>query len=530
MISTSNINMSFGGQKLFEDVNIKFLPGNCYGLIGANGAGKSTFIKILSGEIEAQSGQVIVTPGERLSILKQDHFAFEEEEVLKIVIMGNQILYKIMVEKDAIYAKENFTDEDGMKASELEEKFGELNGWEAESEAGSLLAGLGLGTTYLNKKMKELTGPEKVKVLLAQAIFGNPDILLLDEPTNHLDIASIVWLENFIMDFKNTVIVVSHDRHFLNKVCTHIADIDYQKINNYTGNYDFWRTSSELAQNLRSNENKKMEEKANELKSFIKRFSANASKSKQATSRQKQLDKLQLKDLPVSTRKYPFLQFKPSRECGKDILRVEGLSKTIEGVKLLDNVSFTISKGEKVVFLGPNDLAMTTLFQILMGELEPDSGEFTWGVTITKSYLPSDNTSYFSSGDLDIINWLRQYSEDKHESFIRGFLGKMLFTGEESLKKTNVLSGGEKVRCMFSKMMLSGANLLVLDGPTSHLDLESITAVNNGLIDFKGNLLFTSHDHEFIQTLANRIIEIDGTVVDDQKISYDEYLDKKLKK
>jgi len=529
MISTSNINMSFGGQKLFEDVNIKFLPGNCYGLIGANGAGKSTFIKILSGEIEAQSGQIIVSSGERLSILKQDHFAFEEEEVLKTISMGNQTLYKIMVEKDAIYAKENFTDEDGIKASELEERFGELNGWEAESEAGSLLAGLGLGSAFLNKKMKELTGPEKVKVLLAQAIFGNPDILLLDEPTNHLDIASIQWLENFIMDFKNTVIVVSHDRHFLNKVCTHIADIDFQKINNYTGNYDFWRKSSELAQNLRSNENKKMEEKAKDLKAFISRFSANASKSKQATSRQKQLDKLQLKDLPVSTRKYPFVQFKPTRESGKDILKVEGLSKTIEGVKLLDNVSFTINKGDKVVFLGSNDLAKTTLFQILMGELKPDAGEFTWGVTITKSHLPNDNTSYFESGKLDILNWLRQYSEDKHESFLRGFLGKMLFTGEESLKKTNVLSGGEKVRCMFAKMMLSGANLLVLDGPTSHLDLESITAVNNGLIDFKGNLLFTSHDHEFIQTIANRIIEIDGSVVDDEYISYDEYLSKKLK-
>lgn len=528
MISTSNITMSYGGQKLFEDVNVKFMPGNCYGLIGANGAGKSTFIKILSGEIDAQSGQVNITPGERLSILKQDHFAFEEEQVLKTILMGNQILYKIMVEKDTLYAKEDFTDQDGLKASELEDQFNELNGWEAESEAGSLLAGLGLGAKYLDKKMKELNGTEKVKVLLAQAIFGNPDILLLDEPTNHLDIASIQWLENFIMDFKNTVVIVSHDRHFLNKVCTHIADIDYQKINNYTGNYDFWRKSSELATILRSNENKKAEDKAKELKAFIQRFSANASKSKQATSRQKQLDKLQLKDLPVSTRKYPFVQFKPSREAGKDILKVEGISKTINGVKLLDNVSFTINKGDKVVFLGGNDLARTTLFQILMGEIEPDAGEFNWGVTITKSYFPSDNSSYFDSGDLDILNWMRQYSKDKHESFIRGFLGKMLFTGEESLKKTNVLSGGEKVRCMFAKMMLSESNLLLLDGPTAHLDLESITAVNNGLIDFKGTLLFTSHDHEFIQTIANRIIEIDGQVMDDQEISYDEYLSRKL--
>ncbi|RLA65611.1 MAG: ABC transporter ATP-binding protein [Epsilonproteobacteria bacterium] len=529
MISTSNITMSYGGQKLFEDVNIKFMPGNCYGLIGANGAGKSTFIKILSSEIEAQSGQVNITPGERLSILKQDHYAYEEEQVLNTILMGNQDLHKIIVAKDVIYAKENFTDEDGIKASELEDQFSELNGWEAESEAGSLLAGLGLGAKYLDKKMKELNGAEKVKVLLAQAIFGNPDILLLDEPTNHLDIASIQWLENFIMDFKNTVIVVSHDRHFLNKVCTHIADIDYQKINNYTGNYEFWRTSSELARNLRSNENKKMEDKANDLKAFIQRFSANASKSKQATSRQKQLDKLQLKDLPVSTRKYPFVQFKPNREAGKDILTVTGISKSIDGVKILDNVSFTVKKGDKIIFLSSSDLAKTTLFQILMGELEPDAGEFTWGVTITKAYFPSDNSSYFDSGKLDIINWLRQFSKDQHESFLRSFLGKMLFTGEESLKKTNVLSGGEKVRCMLAKMMLSGSNLLLLDGPTAHLDLESITAVNNGLIDFKGTLLFTSHDHEFIQTIADRIIEIDGTVIDDEYISYDEYLAKKLK-
>ncbi|MFZ9002214.1 MAG: ABC-F family ATP-binding cassette domain-containing protein [Bacteriovoracaceae bacterium] len=529
MITTSNLSMSYGAQKLFEDVNIKFTPGNCYGLIGANGAGKSTFVKILSGELEAQTGNVTIAPGQRLSILKQDHYAYEEVQVLKTILMGNEKLYKIMTEKDALYSKEDFSDEDGIRASELEAEFAELNGWEAESEAGILLSGLGLGAEYLDKKMKELNGSEKVKVLLAQATFGNPDILLLDEPTNHLDIASIQWLENFLLDFKNTVIVVSHDRHFLNRVCTHIADIDYKKINNYAGNYDFWRKSSQLAMQLRSNENKKAEDKAKELKAFIQRFSANASKSKQATSRQKQLDKLELNDLPVSTRKYPFVHFKPNREAGKDILKVEGISKTIDGVKLLDDVSFTINKGDKVVFLGSSDLAKTTLFKILMGEMEPDSGSFTWGVTITKSYFPSDNSSYFNSGELDIINWLRQYSEDKHESFLRGFLGKMLFSGEESFKKTNVLSGGEKVRCMLAKMMLSGANLLVLDGPTSHLDLESITAVNDGLINYKGTILFTSHDHEFVQTIANRIIEIESKLIADDYTTYDEYLEEKLK-
>lgn len=521
--------MSFGGQKLFIDVNIKFIHGNCYGLIGANGAGKSTFLKILSGEIEAQSGQVNITPGERLSTLKQDHYAYEDVKVLKTVLMGNEKLFKIIEEKDLIYAKEDFTEEDGIKASHLEAEFAEMGGWEAESEAGNLLAALGIGTDYLDKNMKELNGSEKVKVLLAQAIFGNPDILLLDEPTNHLDLASIKWLENFILDYKNTVIVVSHDRHFLNKVCTHIADIDYGKINTYTGNYEFWRRSSELAVQLRNNENKKNEEKAQELKSFIQRFSANASKSKQATSRQKQLDKLQLNDLPVSTRKYPYVIFKQNREAGNDLLKVTDISKTIDGVKLLNKVSFTMNKGDKIALLGPSDLAKTTLFQILNGELEPDSGTISWGTTITKSYFPSDNSSYFKSGDLDLINWLRQYSEDKHESFLRGFLGKMLFTQDESLKKTNVLSGGEKVRMIMAKMMLSGANVLLLDGPTSHLDLESITAVNDGLIDYKGSCLFASHDHEFIQTIANRIIEIDGKVLLDKIITYDEYLDEKLK-
>ncbi len=527
MISTANIGMSYGGQKLFEDVNIKFTPGNCYGLIGANGAGKSTFLKILSGEIEAQTGEVIITPGERLSTLKQDHYAHEEEQVLTTVLMGNEDLYKLMIEKDAIYAKPDFSDADGIKVSELEEKFTEMGGWEAEPEAANILAGLGLGTEFLEKKMKELNGAEKVKVLLAQAIFGSPDILLLDEPTNHLDIASIQWLENFIDNYKNTVIVVSHDRHFLNKVCTHIADIDYRKINTYVGNYDFWRKSSELAMHLRGNENKKMEEKAKELKAFIQRFSANASKSSQATSRQKQLDKLQLHDLPVSTRKYPYVLFTQSREAGKEVLKVDGITKTIDGVKLLDNLSFSINKEDKIALLG-NDLAKTTLFQILMGEMEPDSGTYTWGVTITKDYFPADNSAYFNSGEYDILNWLRQYSEDQHDTFLRGFLGKMLFSGEDAFKKTNVLSGGEKVRCMLAKMMLSGANAMIFDGPTSHLDLESITAVNDGLIDYKGSLLFTSHDHEFIQTIANRIIEIDGGLIFDKYTTYDEYLEIKL--
>ncbi len=524
MISTENIALAYGGKKLFEDVNIKFTPGNCYGLIGANGAGKSTFIKILSGEVEAQSGNVHITPGHRLSILKQDHFAYDEHPVLETVLMGNQRLFEVMKEKDAIYMKEDFSDEDGIRASELEAEFAEMNGWEAESEAAILLDGLGIKTDQHQVMMKDLKSEEKVKVLLAQALFGNPDVLLLDEPTNHLDIKAIQWLENFLMDFKNTVIVVSHDRHFLNKVCTHIADIDFGKITSYAGNYDFWRTSSELAQRLRSNERKKAEDKAKELKEFIQRFSANASKSKQATSRQKQLERLNIDDLPISTRKYPYVQFDQAREAGKDILRVEGLTKTIDGVKVLDNVSFTLNKGDKVVFLSDNDLAVTTLFQILEGEVKPDSGEFTWGVTTTHSYFPSDNTKYFQGGSANLVDWLRQYSEDQTESFIRGFLGRMLFTGEEVLKKPSVLSGGEKVRCMLSRMMLSGANVLLLDGPTNHLDLESITAVNDGLIRFKGTVMFTSHDHEFVQTVANRIIVINGKLEDDRYTSYDDYL------
>lgn len=524
MISTSNIGLSFGGRKLFDDVNIKFIHGNCYGLIGANGAGKSTFVKILSGEVEAQTGTVDITPGERLSILKQDHYAYDEYKVLDSVLMGNEKLSRIMKAKDAIYMKEDFSDADGIEAAELEAEFSEMNGWEAESEAGILLAGLGIGASYYEKNMSDLNGSEKVKVLLAQALFGKPDILLLDEPTNHLDIQAIQWLENFLLNFDNTVIVVSHDRHFLNKVCTHIADIDFNKITVYAGNYDFWRKSSELAHRLRSDQSKKAEDKAAELKAFIKRFSANASKSKQATSRQKQLDKLELVDMPASTRKYPFVGFDSTREAGKDMLIVEGISKTIDGVKLLDNVSFEIQKGDKIVFLG-EDVAKTALFQILMGEIEPDSGTYTWGVTTSQSYFPTDNSSYFDDGRFSLVDWLRQYSDNKDATFIRGFLGKMLFSGEEALKKTNVLSGGEKVRCMLSKLMLSGANVLILDGPTAHLDLESITSVNEGLIKFKGTVLFTSHDHEFITTISTRIIDIkSGKIKGDSILSYDKYL------
>lgn len=528
MISTNNVSLSFGGRKLFDEVNIKFTPGNCYGLIGANGAGKSTFVKILSGEIEPNTGEVLMNPGERLSILKQDQFAYDEYKVLDTVLMGNEKLYKIMLEKDAIYMKEDFSDEDGVRAAELESEFAELNGWEAESEAGILLSGLGLATSNHDKLMKDLTSSEKVKVLLAQALIGKPDVLLLDEPTNNLDIKAIQWLENFLLNFDRTVIVVSHDRHFLNKVCTHIADLDFKKITVYAGNYDFWRKSSELALKLRADQNKKAEEKAKELKAFIQRFSANASKSSQATSRQKQLEKLELNDLPISSRKYPFVNFVQNREAGKELLRVDGISKTIDGEKILDKVSFTINKGDKIVILGDNDLAKSTLFKILMGEMQADEGTFEWGVTITQSYFPKDNSEFFVEGKYNLIDWLRQYSTEKDDTFIRGFLGKMLFSGEEALKKTNVLSGGEKVRCMFSKMMLSGANFLLVDGPTDHLDLESITAVNDGLIRYKGNLIFTSHDHEFIQTVANRIIEIDKKIIEDKYITYDDYLKEKL--
>ncbi|PFA17679.1 ABC transporter ATP-binding protein [Bacillus cereus] len=526
MITVSNVGLRFADRKLFDDVNIKFTPGNCYGLIGANGAGKSTFLKILSGEIDPSTGDVHITPGERLAVLKQNHFEYEEFPVLETVIMGHTRLYKVMQEKNAIYMKEDFSDEDGMRAAELEGEFAELNGWEAESEAAILLKGLGIGEDLHDKKLSELTGAEKVKVLLAQALFGQPDILLLDEPTNHLDLKAIQWLENFLMNFENTVIVVSHDRHFLNKVCTHMADLDFGKIQLYVGNYDFWYESSQLALKLTQDANKKKEEKVKELQNFIARFSSNASKAKQATSRKKLLDKITLDDIKPSSRRYPFVGFTPEREVGNDLLTVEGLSKTIDGEKVLDNVYFTLNKGDKVAFIGRNDIAMTTLFKILMGEMEPDSGSFKWGVTTSQAYFPRDNSKYFENSEYNLVEWLRQFSpQDETESFLRGFLGRMLFSGEEVKKNVSVLSGGEKVRCMLSKMMLSGANVLTLDDPTNHLDLESITALNNGLIAFKGTLLFTSHDHQFIQTIANRIIEVTPNGVIDKEATYDEFLE-----
>ena len=526
MITVSNVSLRFADRKLFEDVNIKFTPGNCYGLIGANGAGKSTFLKILSGEIEQSTGDIHITPGERLAVLKQNHFEYEEFPVLETVIMGHTQLYKVMQEKNAIYMKEDFSDEDGMRAAELEGEFAELNGWEAESEAAILLKGLGIGEDLHDKKLSELTGAEKVKVLLAQALFGKPDILLLDEPTNHLDLKAIQWLENFLMNFENTVIIVSHDRHFLNKVCTHMADLDFGKIQLYVGNYDFWYESSQLALKLTQDANKKKEEKVKELQNFIARFSSNASKAKQATSRKKLLDKITLDDIRPSSRRYPFVGFTPEREIGNDLLTVEGLSKTIDGEKVLDNVYFTLNKGDKVAFIGRNDIAMTTLFKILMGEMEPDSGSFKWGVTTSQSYFPRDNSKYFENSDSNLVDWLRQFSpQDESESFLRGFLGRMLFSGEEVKKNVSVLSGGEKVRCMLSKMMLSGANVITLDDPTNHLDLESITALNNGLIAFKGTMLFTSHDHQFVQTIANRIIEVTPNGVIDKEATYDEYLE-----
>ena len=530
MISANNISLSFGGRKLFDDVNIRFIQGNCYGLIGANGAGKSTFVKILSGDLESNTGNIELGTGERLSVLKQDHFAFDEFPVLQTVIMGNDKLSKIMKEKEALYAKEDFTEEDGLRSADLEAEFGEMNGWEAESDAGIMLSGLGIGTDLHEKLMKDLPGTLKVKVLLGQALFGKPDVLLLDEPTNHLDIAAIQWLEEFLYNFDNTVIVVSHDRHFLNKVCTHIADLDFGKIQVFTGNYDFWRQSSDLAVQLRADSKKKNEDKAKDLKAFIQKFSANASKAKQATSRKQQLLKLEVNDLPISTRKYPFVHFEQEREAGKDILTVKGLTKSIDGVKILDNISFSLNKEDKIAFLSDNDLTITTLFQILHGELKPDAGEVKWGVTIKNSYFPTDNSKFFSDGKYSIIDWLKQYSYDQNDTFVRGFLGKMLFSGEEAKKKTNVLSGGEKVRCMLSKMMLERPNALTLDGPTSHLDLESISSVNEGLVRYKGTILFSSHDHEFIQTVANRIIDINGTLTEDLEITYDEYLEQKLGK
>lgn len=527
MITVTNVSLRYGERKLFDDVNLKFTPGNCYGVIGANGAGKSTFLKILAGDIEPNTGDVSVAPMVRMSVLKQDHYQFDDYQVLETVIMGNARLYEIMKEKDALYAKTDFTDEDGIRASELEGEFADLDGWEAESEAASLLQGLGIGTDLHEKKVSELTGSEKVKVLLAQALFGKPGILILDEPTNHLDLKSVNWLENFLLDFPGTVIVVSHDRHFLNKVCTHMADVDFGKIRLYVGNYDFWYESSQLALQMAKDQNKKKEEKIKELQSFIARFSANASKSKQATSRKKMLDKISLDDIQPSTRRYPFVGFKPEREVGNQILMVDGLSKTIDGVKVLNNVSFTVLKGDKIAFVGESEIAQTTLFKILVGEMEPDAGEFKWGVTITQTYFPKDNSEYFNDVDLNLVDWMRQYSEDKTETYVRGFLGRMLFSGEEALKQAKVLSGGEKVRCMLSKMMLSSANVLILDQPTNHLDLESITALNNGLIDFKSNVLFASHDHQFVQTIANRIIELTPEGLIDKSMTYDEYLESK---
>ncbi|PQD97062.1 ABC transporter ATP-binding protein [Pradoshia eiseniae] len=526
MITVSNVGLRFGDRKLFEDVNIKFTPGNCYGLIGANGAGKSTFLKILSGDLEPQQGNVSMGPGERLAVLKQNHFEYEDTEVIQVVIMGHARLYEVMQEKDAIYMKADFTDEDGMRAAELEGEFAELNGWEAEPEAAILLKGLGIPEELHNKKMAELDGGDKVKVLLAQALFGQPDVLLLDEPTNHLDIKAIQWLEEFLINFENTVIVVSHDRHFLNKVCTHIADLDFGKIQLYVGNYDFWYESSQLAQKLTAESNKKKEEKIKELQAFVARFSANASKSKQATSRKKLLEKITLDDIKPSSRRYPYVHFTPDREIGNDLLRVEGLSKTIDGEKVLNNISFTMNKDDKIALLGANDNAKTVLFKILMGEMEADEGTFKWGITTSQSYFPKDNSEFFENSDLTLVEWLRQFSpQDESESFLRGFLGRMLFSGEEVMKKASVLSGGEKVRCMLSKMMLSGANVLLLDEPTNHLDLESITAVNNGMINFKGSMIFTSHDHQFIQTIANRIIEITPDGLIDKQMTYDEYLE-----
>ncbi|MDP5274033.1 ABC-F family ATP-binding cassette domain-containing protein [Chengkuizengella axinellae] len=524
MISANNISLRYGKRALFEDVNIKFTPGNCYGLIGANGAGKSTFLKILSGELEPNKGTINITPGERLAVLKQNHYEYDEYEVLKTVMMGHSQLYNIMVEKDAIYAKPDFSDEDGMRAAELEGEFAELDGWQAEADAGELLIGLGIGKELHDLKMSELSGNDKVRVLLAQALFGNPNILLLDEPTNHLNLESIQWLENFLAKFDGTVIVVSHDRHFLNQVCTHIADIDFGKIELYVGNYDFWYESSQLALKLMQEKNKKTEEKRKELEAFIARFSANASKSKQATSRSKQLEKLKLEDIRPSNRKYPFVNFKSEREAGKQLLFIEDLTVSLENDLVLDKINLVVNKGDKIAFVGPNGIPKTTLFNTLMGEMEPAEGSYTWGVTTSQAYFPKDNSEYFDV-DLNLVDWLRQYSKDQDESFIRGFLGRMLFSGEEALKKCNVLSGGEKVRCMLSKMMLSAANVLILDEPTNHLDLESITALNNGLVQFDGTMLFVSHDHQFIQTVANRIVEITPNGIIDRQMSYDEYLE-----
>ena len=527
MIAAQGVSLQYGGRVLFNDVNINFTKGNCYGLIGANGAGKSTFLKILAGELEPNKGSVFITPGERMAVLKQDHFMFDEFEVVETVLYGHKRLYDIMKEKEALYAKEDFSDEDGIKVSELEGEFAELDGWSAESNAEILLNGLGVTNEFHYVKMKELTGTQKVKVLLAQALFGNPDILLLDEPTNHLDLHAIKWLENFLMDFENTVIVVSHDRHFLNKICTNIADIDYGKITMFVGNYDFWYSYTQMTQRQLKDQNKRVEQKIKELQEFIQRFSANASKAKQATSRKKLLDNLQMDTIKPSSRRYPFCSFKQDREVGNDVLLVEGLSKTIDGKKVLDNVSFMIRPNDKAAFVGKDEIARTTLFRILMGELEPDEGTFKWGITTKTAYFPKDNAEYFDGCHDSLIEWLRPFAKEgeQYDADIRGWLGRMLFSGEEALKEANVLSGGERVRCMLCKMMMSGANVMILDEPTNHLDLESITALNEGLMEYKGTLLFDSHDHQFTQTIANRIIEILPGGIIDRQMTFDEYIE-----
>ena len=527
MIAAQGVSLQYGGRVLFNDVNINFTKGNCYGLIGANGAGKSTFLKILAGELEPNKGSVFITPGERMAVLKQDHFMFDEFEVVETVLYGHKRLYDIMKEKEALYAKEDFSDEDGIKVSELEGEFAELDGWSAESNAEILLNGLGVTNEFHYVKMKELTGTQKVKVLLAQALFGNPDILLLDEPTNHLDLHAIKWLENFLMDFENTVIVVSHDRHFLNKICTNIADIDYGKITMFVGNYDFWYSYTQMTQRQLKDQNKRVEQKIKELQEFIQRFSANASKAKQATSRKKLLDNLQMDTIKPSSRRYPFCSFKQDREVGNDVLLVEGLSKTIDGKKVLDNVSFMIRPNDKVAFVGKDEIARTTLFRILMGEMEPDEGTFKWGITTKTAYFPKDNAEYFDGCHDSLIEWLRPFAKEgeQYDADIRGWLGRMLFSGEEALKEANVLSGGQRVRCMLCKMMMSGANVMILDEPTNHLDLESITALNEGLMEYKGTLLFDSHDHQFTQTIANRIIEILPGGIIDRQMTFDEYIE-----
>ncbi len=524
MISANGITLRLGKKALFEEVNIKFTEGNCYGLIGANGAGKSTFLKILSGQLEQTNGDIVITPGQRLSFLQQDHFKYDEFQVLDAVIMGNKRLYEVMKEKDLIYMKEDFTDEDGIKAADLEAEFAEMNGWEAESDAANMLNGLGIDTEFHYSLLKDLTGAQKVKVLLAQALFGNPDILLLDEPTNHLDLDAIAWLEEFLINFENTVIVVSHDRYFLNKVCTNIADIDYGKIQLYAGNYDFWYESSQLMVKQMKEQNRKKEEKIKELQEFIQRFSANASKSKQATSRKKALEKIELDDIRPSSRKYPYIDFRPEREIGNEVLTVENLSKTIDGVKILDEISFTLTRENKVALVGPNELAKTILFKILSGEMEPDEGSYKWGLTTSQAYFPKDNSSEFNNDDT-IVDWLTQYSPEKDATYVRGFLGRMLFGGDDGIKKVKVLSGGEKVRCMLSKMMISAANVLLLDEPTDHLDMESITALNNGMVKFQGAMMFSSRDHQIVQTTANRIMEIVNGKLIDKITTYDEYLE-----